>query len=283
MLKAIIHNDDLGLNFGFTEAILDCFQNGITTSTSIRTNGTAFNYAIKRILPKINSIGFGLHLNLTDGKGYRSFFRILFGTIVNRNKTLGWVEKEFEKQFIKTIIKDKLAIDHINSERHIHMIPPIFKITAKLCKKYKIRYIRMVNENYYQTGSLKTDILPFLNTNIIKLLLLNYFSIRNRKTQRRYCLKTTDRFYGVLYTGNMHEQAFLGALKNALKNNYRTIEILLHPALISKKDILFTSSFIKWYTSQKGREIEMNTLKSKRVKAFIGKNKIKLINYRELN
>ena len=283
MLKVIIHNDDFGLNYGFSYAIHNCFIKGVTTSTSLRVNGTAYDHSVKKILPKINKIGLGLHLNLTDGKNYKSFIKILFATIVKRRKTLNWVQKEFEKQFLQTIQKDKLKIDHIDSESHIHMIPPIFKIAVSLCRKYKVGFIRNSNENYYLTGDLKTDLKPFINSNIIRFLVLKCFAFINQKTLKDHELKTSDCFYGILHTGEMNQPAFLGALRNALKNNYQLVEILSHPAIKTDKDRNFTSPFIKKYTAKIEREIEAGVLKSQEVKRFIRKNKIKLVNFKTLN
>ena len=45
-MKLIIHADDFGASKGVTDKILDCFDNGILSSTRILPNGHAFDYAI---------------------------------------------------------------------------------------------------------------------------------------------------------------------------------------------------------------------------------------------
>ena len=69
-MKAIFHNDDFGLTYGFTDAIKDSFQNGVTTSTSLRTNGFAYKYAVKLSKGPLRKIGLGLHVNITQGKAH---------------------------------------------------------------------------------------------------------------------------------------------------------------------------------------------------------------------
>ncbi len=66
-MKAIIHNDDLGLTYGFTQGIKECYKKGITTSTCIRTNGYAYKYAASLIKTDLKNIGLGMHLNITQG------------------------------------------------------------------------------------------------------------------------------------------------------------------------------------------------------------------------
>lgn len=271
-MKLIVHNDDFGLNFGFSEAIIDCHKNGITTSTSVRVNGTAYKQTLKG-LKKNSGLDIGLHLNLTDGFEFRKNF-LSYLLPIERERA----KKALENQFIQAIKKDNLKIDHVNSHDHIHMIPWIFEITASLCKKYKIKYLRLVDENYYLTGNIFTDIKPFVNTNIFKLTLLRIFAKININTLKKYKLKTVH-FYGILHTDNMNVHTFTGALEDAKKRKYNTVEILSHPVYQSKKDKVFTSQFIKEYSKRKTRLVEAKTLKSRKLKEYLKRNKIGLINF----
>jgi len=290
MLKVIIHNDDLGLTYGFSQAIYDCFTNGITTSTSVRTNGTAYSDTITRILPKMRGIGLGLHVNLTDGPSYNklladtsgNYKRNFIGYLANvytDKRLLQNIESDLKTQFMLAIEKDKLKIDHVNGHDHIHMIPPIFEIVAKLCDIYSIKYIRLVNEDYYFTHNLKKDLQPFINANILKFVVLKNFIPKNMSLISKYNLKTTNRFYGLIHTGSMDIKAIKGGLLNALDKKYSLVEILSHPVLTSSKDIKFTSDFIKNYVHKKQRLVEYQTLKGKDIKKFIKKKNIVLTNY----
>lgn len=291
-MRVVIENDDFGLNFGFTKAISDCYLNGITTSTAIRTNGTAFEHGVHNVLPKIRAIGKGLHLNLTDGKTdteylanhnkhyKRNFLGYYFALLKSNKKLLKEIENDFRKQF-EIALKNKIEIDHVNGHDHIHMLPPIFVIAAKLTKEYKIPYLRVVNEDYYLTHTIKKDLRPFFNTNILKYSLLKSFAKENIKTLKRYKLQTSDCFYGLLYTDNMRYEAIKGAILAAKAKNYSLIEILAHPAYRVKEDFSFTSTFIKNYTNRKSRILEAQALKNKKLKNFMKKNNIILTSYRQ--
>lgn len=287
-MKVIINNDDFGLSHGFNLAIEDCFKNGITTSTSIRTNGVAYKQAVSSIKSKLNKIGLGVHLNLSDGKtsiskladkkgNYkRQFFNYLIELIFPNPSLLQAIESDLRHQLEKAIKKDRLKIDHLDSHEHVHMIPPIFRIVCKLAQEFSIPYVRIANENWYTTRSLKQYLTPFINTNIIKFIILKIFSQTNIKTLKQYDLHTSDRFYGIIYSGHMNTMAIIEALRDAMKHHLSVIEILAHPALITPLDTIYTSDFIRWYSHQKERVIENLTLKDTALRKFIINNKISL-------
>ena len=89
------------------------------------------------------------------------------------------------------ISQNNLKITFVNGHDHIHMIPPIFEIVAKLCDIYSIKYIRLVNEDYYFTHNLKKDLQPFINANILKFVVLKNFIPKNMSLISKYNLKTT--------------------------------------------------------------------------------------------
>lgn len=287
-MKVIINNDDFGLSHGFNLAIEDCYKNGLTTHTSIRTNGIAYKQAVSCIKTKLNKIGLGVHLNLSDGKtstlalaskkGYykRQFFNYLIELIFPNQSLIQAIESDLRLQLEKAVKRDRLKISHLDSHEHVHMIPPIFKIVCKVAREYSIPYVRIANENWYTTGNIKQDLTPFINTNIIKYIILKIFSRINIKTLRLYNLCSSDRFYGIIYSGYMNTSTIIEALRDALKHHLSVIEILAHPALITPLDTKFTSEFIKWYSHQKERLTENLTLKDATLKEFIKMNKIKL-------
>ncbi|QQG43486.1 MAG: ChbG/HpnK family deacetylase [Candidatus Daviesbacteria bacterium] len=292
-MKVITHNDDFGLTYGFTEAIKDAFLKGLTTSTSIRTNGTAYHLAVQLLKTKLKSIGLGLHLNLVDGKSHTkalanhsgsykyNFLQYLILSYFNK-KILIDIENELDWQF-QQVLKDNLKIDHVSGHNHTYAIPPIFKIVCRLCQKYQVKAIRLPKEPFYLTTSFLKNITPFLNTNIIKFLILNFFSRQNKKIVKKYGLKTTNIFYGILFTGNMDLLTIKAAINDAQKRGYRVIEILTHPAYHSDpRDKIYTSKTIKNYVRSKDRRVETEVSQSEELKHFFSQKKILTINYRNL-
>lgn len=291
-MKVILCNDDIGLTYGFTEAIKDTFLKGTCSSTSIRTNGTAYDYAKKLLKTNLKTMGLGIHLNLVDGKAHTtnlanqsgnykfSFFQYL---LLSRNQALlADIEADLDYQFRK-VLSDGLKIDHASGHCHTYAIPAIFEIVCRLCKKYNVKSVRLLQEPFYLTASISKNIVPFVNSNIIKFILLNYFNKQNLATLKKYKLTTTDAFYGVLYTNTMNFQTVEAAFKDAKNRGYQIIELLIHPAYANDpRDKTYTSKIIKDYVRLKVRQIETSTIQSKTIKELFSFLKIQLATYKDI-
>ncbi len=292
-MKVIFNNDDMGLLVGFTEGIKKCYLRGATTSASVRTNGLAYQKVAKLPRDRFKNLGLGLHLNLTDGKTdtpelsnangdykYNFFLLFMYIHVFGGKRLIPYIEKDFEKQFIRMEVNG-MRIDHIDGEKHVQMIPEIFELTCKLCKKYKIKYLRLTNEPFYFTKSLGKNLKIFLNGNIIKYLLLKYLAQKDRKILEKYKIKTCDGFYGILYTNIMDFEVIASAIKNAQRKGYGLIEILSHPAY-RKMDREYTSTAFKKYSNQKNREIERRALLSNKLLNFLDQGGLKRVSFKEV-
>lgn len=288
-MKLIIGNDDLGMTYGFTDGIKSSYLNGITTSTSIRTNGSAYTYATKHIKGLLRGIGLGLHLNLCQGqphrqeladnnRQYRLDFLGYYFRLMRKNKSLlQAIRRELAAQF-EIVFNDHLSIDHVSGHDHIHMIPPIFEIVCQLCRQYGIKHIRLVNEPFYYSYPL-----DLLNQNFLKWIVLKSFVPENRKTLAKYKLTTTEAFYGLLLSGKMGTKALKASINDALSRKLMTVEILLHPAQrCHPKDTSYISRQAKWYSNLPERQLELKTLTDPSLKKFLNTNQITLSTYQNL-
>jgi len=293
-MKLIISNDDFGLSFGFNKAIEDCFKKSITTSTSIITNGFAFQDSLKLLKTSLKNISLGLHLNITHGEAFSEelatpegrykfeFFDYYIRLIKYNPGLLKAIGKDLESQFKISIEKHNLPIDHVDGHDHIHMIPSVFEIVCKLCKKYNINYLRLTNEPYYLTSSFSQSLTPLTNKNIIKFILLNYLSQKNLKLLKQYKLISPQFFYGLLHSNNINSVTFKGAIKNAVQQNASLIEIALHPAFLNHpKDINYPDKTVKLFATSPQREIETSLLTNSKIKQFIKDNKIALVGFND--
>ena len=91
----------------------------------------------------------------------------------------------------------------MDSHVHVHAIPNIFNIVCKLAKEYGIHYVRTQYEEFYIVPRLKKHLNFKYPVNIIKIILLDYFSKKNKKVIAENNLKTNDYLIGVGYTGLM--------------------------------------------------------------------------------
>ncbi|MDD3420443.1 MAG: ChbG/HpnK family deacetylase, partial [Candidatus Gastranaerophilales bacterium] len=224
MSKLILINaDDFGISKDTNMAILKGLQEGSLTSTSLMANTDAFEHAVDEILPQIDDIKPGIHLNIIEGKSllkknrtsvlctkdgdYNNGYFALWAKS-NDPKFLEETEMEFRSQIEKILDKTTTA-NHIDSHVHTHAIPKIFELTCKLAEEYGIKYTRTQMEIPYLIPSVKKNLNLKYPLNLIKNGLLNSFTHQNKKTLQKYNLLTNDYFIGVSYTGFMDEKAIL--------------------------------------------------------------------------
>lgn len=240
MKRFILNADDFGLSIEFNNAVLEGCKNGFLKSASLCANGNAFMDAIYNVIPKCSSLGVGCHLNIMEGKSLTkcnlltdkdSFFNNNYLYLIfnlYRKELLKQIEIEFRAQ-IEKIIK-YVKIDHLDSHVHVHAIPKIFELTCKLAKEYNINYIRTQYEKLYFVPKSKKYFTIKYPINIIKLILLNIFTLKNKNIIKKYNLKTNDFILGVNYTGMMDSDTVEYGLQKIKKNNI-VVETLIHPGI----------------------------------------------------
>lgn len=240
--KFILNADDFGMSHDLNRAVLEGYNYGFLRSASICANGEAFESAINEILPECQDLGLGVHLNiiegkalthaecLTDNKGFFNKGYLWFMLNSGKKEVIKTIEKEFRAQIEK--IQSVAKVDHIDSHVHVHAIPEIFRLTARLAKEYNIPYIRTQHEEFYVIPDSKKNYSPAFALNIIKILLLSAFTAKNKKIVKEYNLKTNNYLIGVGYTAMMDSAALEHGLK-AIEDDFTVAECLIHPCKYS--------------------------------------------------
>lgn len=284
-MNVIFHADDAGVSIGTNEAIIKAHTDGVLTSTSLRTNGVAYTDMVKK-LKKHPKLAVSLHLNLTDGTthkgklaGKNGLYKNTFFTyfvrlqLLQDKQLLNDCVDELTYQFEK-IENDGIQIDHVDGQDHIHMIPVLFTEIVALCKKRDIQNIRISYEPLH-ASSLK-DFLTMMRTGgVIKRLVLSVLTTINTRVAKREHMWFPEAFYGVLYTSRMTTEKTIDCLLDALKRNYQTIEVALHPAFPHfKEDKTYTSPYFAQYSNAEARQVEFETLTDKNLKEFLRKREI---------
>ena len=243
--KFILNADDFGMSEAFNTAVLEGYNFGILKSTSICTNGEAFENAVSEIIPKCPNLSLGVHLNIIEGKSLCSGLNLLTDNFNEFNngylslilksfnkKFMEQVECEFRKQ-IEKALNFGLKIDHIDSHVHTHAIPNLFKLTCKLAKEYNIPQVRTQFEHFYITPQKDLHNKNYF-VNLIKIMLLNSFTLINRFTLKKYNLETNEYLIGVGYTGMMNDKTLYYGLKSIKKDT--VVEALIHPCKYENSD-----------------------------------------------
>ena len=224
-----IHADDFGMSHSVSKTILDCIQNGSINSVSVMmVQDRKYFNELKQSGVKIK-----LHLNLTSYPTYYfkeseklpkdlNFFKLLF--LNNKHKET--VLKEIKAQiddFSNFFQFDAIAID---GHHHIQTIPWIYNHFHELNDK-NITEVRVSREKIF-IDNIKSLINPRFYRNLTATLLLKFIS---QGLNNEY--KFTPEFYGLLYSG-IHDESTIRKVIN--KNIKNSIELTLHPGLISEDD-----------------------------------------------
>ena len=240
--KFILNADDFGMSKAHNRAVLDGYNNGFLSSASICANGKAFNAAVNEILPECPNLGIGVHLNIIEGRSLTKAPLLTNKRGKFNNGYLALILKSYNQEFLKQVeyefrtqietVLNYTKVDHIDSHVHTHAIPNLFKLTAKLAKEYNIPYVRTQFEEMYFIPSVKKHINLNYPLNVIKIALLNSFTISNRKTVQELGLKTNDYLIGVGYTGMMDDKTIEFGLKTL--DDDCLVEALIHPCNYAK-------------------------------------------------
>ena len=162
MKKLIVNADDFGLTRAVTDAIIDCHNNGIVTSTTLMSNMPFAEYAASKAkaFPKLSV---GLHLNLTEGKPLvepdkvdnlvDSGGNFWSGSKQLRNLQLSkrveeQIYRELEAQLLRALDLG-MNVSHFDSHQWIQKNSMVRRAIIKLHKLYKIPAARTPRGLYW--------------------------------------------------------------------------------------------------------------------------------------
>lgn len=238
-MKFIVNADDFGLNHEVNMAIVEAFEAGYISNTTIMVNMPGFEEAVELA----EKHGFfncvGLHLNLFEGKpltdpikdtffmedGYdgqmtsRKIFHELPSTykFILQNKVGRALAVEAEEQ-MKKYRNAGFSEMHMDSHGHSHTLWSVYQYISPIAKKYGFRTMRL-SLNYGRKRSLP---------------IMAYKKIFNTMVQKKF--KTTD------YFTSTDEFSYLceNQLSDIRKLDNRVYEVMIHP--IYKNNILAHTS-----------------------------------------
>ena len=192
-------------------------------------NKFIFEFIIQRFRNQVlDSCYVDVVLVTKSDQGFDQTVAICSGSILDiEREVYRRVEKEFRAQIEKILSVTKA--DHIDSHCHTHAITPIFKIVCKLAKEYGIPYVRTQYEEFYVVPQLKYILNYKFAINILKIILLNLYTFKNRKILKDFGLKTNNYLVGVGYTGMMDEKTLEYGLKTLSDEDNIIVEALIHP------------------------------------------------------
>jgi predicted glycoside hydrolase/deacetylase ChbG (UPF0249 family) len=282
MKKVIINADDFGLVHGVNRGIIKAYQEGILTSTTLMANMPGFEEAV--LLAGANpNLGVGVHLNILRGQPIspteevksllsqelRFIPRVssLLRRIACKRLNFAEVEREFRAQ-VEKVLGVGIKPSHIDSEKHIHLIRPLFRIVMKLAKEYRIDKVRFIQE---------FCISPQL-TQIFKSIFISLSSTSMKKKMVKEGIQAPDRFYGVCDSGRITTAKLQSALQGVSDG---VTEIMVHPGFITQ-EMIELEKLIGPYYINAYREKELDALLDEKLPKVLNDLGIQLINFHQL-
>lgn len=249
-MRIVLHADDFGASENVNRNIIEAWLANGLDSVSVLANGDAIHEAASYVNAHAERpLQLVAHLNLSEGlptatpsrvpllldKSERlcqGFVGIWIKWLLSNKKmreSLQYqVELEWREQIKKIItVFAPRRISGLDGHVHLHMLPFLFPIAAKLAKEFSLSEIRVSSEHMHccPRESIRIGFL----VNLIKHVLLNLLSVSARKWVNRNRISSADSVAGVLYSGFMTLCTAEAAIKAARRLNLNWVEIIFHP------------------------------------------------------
>lgn len=246
MTKLIINADDFGYSKGVNLGIIEAYQNGVVTSTTMMTNmpGAAHAAALAQENP---GLGVGIHLVLDCGRPVHPYVPSLVdekGSFHKIEQLIQYAEStDIEKELLSQIDKFHsfgFTATHLDGHHHIHAYEKVYPIVEKIAQTYNLP-IRKASADPNHSSHTK--------------------------------LQTTEMFFHQFYGDKLSIEGLLELFERSL--HFGTAEIMCHPAYID--DPLLQGSS---YALPRVRELAILT--DPNIQSTIKAMNIELATYKEV-
>ena len=291
----IINADDLGYTRGVNRAVGRCATEGLLRNATLMANGDAFEDAVAGIGKMQTTAGIpgiGVHLVLTelppvarpesipglvDDRGLlpHSFSQLSAGIYLGRiNRAV--LFRELDEQVSK-VMDYGITPTHLDSHKHVHVLPPILDVVIEIAKKYSLRWIRQPFERTLARRMIRavdgSNKATFCKQHLTARSIEIYRPAFLRRI-RLAGLRSPDHFYGISLTGIWNEAAMVKLVQELPAG---LSEWMLHPGDCDAELRQHRTRLLEQ------REIERDLLISPVLRSLLHENSIGLKNYMDLN
>ncbi len=295
MRLLIVNADDFGLTEGVNRGVLEGHQRGILTSTTLLANAPAFDSAVS-LAHSAPRLGVGVHLNLTLGHAIAKpseIASLVDATGRFRHSPAGLgpavllgrarpreIEREWAAQ-IEKISRAGIAITHLDGHKHVHMLPGMAPIIARLTGQFGIPAVRYAAESpvglapllrrAWQASGARTA-LGLLKQNV-KARAFSTLAPTFRTRMQQASVVIPMHFYGFTETGFLDSRRLQEILRKVPEGSS---ELMCHPGY---SDDLLRQTETRLLGQ---RNTELEALTNPGVRALLEELGIQLITFREL-
>jgi predicted glycoside hydrolase/deacetylase ChbG (UPF0249 family) len=254
--QLIINADDFGFTPDVNAGIVHAHRHGVLTSTTLMANGDAFDDAV-RLARETPTLDIGGHMVLIQGASVLSgkpFPEKLRDTVSAIARGQLDPYRELRAQ-IEKIRGAGIELTHLDSHKHTHIAPKVFRAVVRLAHEFGIPYVRLPLDT--------TLPIPAASRNLLR----RYY----KRLARDYDVKMTDHFMGFRLTGHLNETTFAAALGLIGEG---TTEFMCHPGFLGP-ELQRAATRLK-----RTREEELQALISPRIREVMAAKAIRLEAFR---
>ena len=255
MKRLIINADDFGFTTDVNAGIVHAHREGILTSTTLMANGDAFEDAV-RLSRETPSLDIGCHLVLVQGRSLltnRPFpdkpRRLL--ALLARGQIDVYAELRAQ---IEAILSSGIRPTHLDSHKHTHIVPGVFREVVRLAHEFSIPYVRLPLDRS----------VPF--TKLPCTLASRYY----RRFAASHDVRMTDHFLGFRLTGSLDERTLAAGISSLSEG---TTELMCHPGYLGP-ELAGAQTRLK-----ESRVRELAALTSPRIRELIAAKGIQLVRF----
>lgn len=290
MRRLIINADDFGLTSGVNRAIMEAHEGGIVTSATLMAGGQAFEEAVALAQARPR-LGVGCHIVLVDGtplvrqtatdslldprsrtagsprfrEGIARFAALsLLGRLAADE-----IEGEATAQ-IRKLQASGIAVTHLDSHKHTHMFPEVFKPLLRAAKACGVRAVR---NPFERVRSSQLAASPGLWRRWTEVGILGGLAKQFREAVRQADMSTPDGTFAIVATGSLDERLLRHMLEHLPDGTW---ELVCHPGY-NDRDLQGIHTRLR-----ESREQELRILTSQSTRDLLSANGVEVISYREL-
>ncbi len=282
MRRLIVNADDFGLTSGVNRGIVEAHARGIVTSSTLMACGAAFDDAVA-LAQQTPSLSIGCHVLLVDASPLLDLSHVSSlafsnsGSVRFHESILSFAclaaarrlqEDQIEAEIMAQIQKLQNAgiqVSHLDSHKHTHMFPAVFRPMLRAAKKCGIRAIRNPFEPLIFASARQWK-------RSFQLGLLRSLRASFRKALKESGMQTPDGCIGIISTGGLTQEVFRGLIERLPEGTW---EFVSHPGYT---DVDLDAVKTRLRAS---RENELAILTSQETKDLLHREKVELISYHD--
>ena len=222
--RLVVTADDVGLHPAMTAGALRAHDEGIVTAVSVAAVGSDLAGAAAALKAR-PGLACGIHLVLVGerplspprevasllarGGGFHAGFRAFAARYARGAIVLAEVEREWRRQ-IEAILELGLQPLHLNTHQHLHALPRLYELAARLARDYSVPWLRLPIDPAVRGFGRRALEIRVLN----RLARLARAAHRRSTSGARPVPSTLTRTAGIQHAGHLTVERLLAIIRN---------------------------------------------------------------------